>query len=200
MDLLYMWSKSPIESFEHAEKNAEKALALNDSLDVAHCLLGWIYLIKRQHDEAIKEGERAIELNPNGADAHAQFAIILIYLDKIELAIKLLKRALRLNPIPQSYYYDFLGMAYRVNGQYEKAIEVCKKTLIGASHQPGHYLTLAASYIFLGRIEDARKAVDEILRINPNFSLEYYANTLPFKNQEKLDKYINALRKAGLPE
>jgi adenylate cyclase len=59
---------------------------------------------------------------------------------------------------------------------------------------------LAASYSSLKRIKEARKAVEEILRIQPDFSLEYWANTLPFKNQEKLDKYINALRNAGLPE
>ena len=108
-DLLYGWSKSPIESFEQAEKNAEKALALNDSIDLAHSLLGFIYLLKRQHDEAIKEGERAIELNPNGAEAHAILGVILIFSDKIELAIKLLKRAFRLNPIPPPYYYIQFG-------------------------------------------------------------------------------------------
>jgi adenylate cyclase len=69
-DLLFRWNKSSIESFEQAEKNVEKALTLNDSIDMAHSLQGWIYLLKRQHDEAIKAGERAIELNPNGANAH----------------------------------------------------------------------------------------------------------------------------------
>jgi len=200
LDFVFGWSKSPIESFEHAEKNVEKALALNDSIDQAHSLLGSIYLFKRQHDEAIKAGERAIELSPNGADAHAQLALILIFSDKIELAIKLLKRAFRLNPIPQSYFYSILGSAYGVNGQYEKAIEMCKKALSGSPDNLSAYLTLAASYSDINRTEDASKAVEEILRIQPDFSLEYHANTLPFKNQEKLDKYINALRKAGLSE
>ena len=57
----------------------KKPLSLNDSLDLAHMLLGWIYLFKRQHDEAIKEGERAVELNPNGAEAHATFGINTIF-------------------------------------------------------------------------------------------------------------------------
>jgi adenylate cyclase len=200
MDLIYGWSKSPIESFEHAEKNAEKALALNDSIDMVHSLQGWIYLLKRQHDEAIKAGERAIELNPNGADAHAQLAIILRFSDKIESAIKLLERALRLNPIPQSYYYSNLAIAYQSNGQNEKAIEVAKKALSGTPDDILPYIALAASYISLNRTEEARKAAEEVLRIQPDFSLEFWANTLPSKNQEKLDKYIDVLRKAGLPE
>jgi adenylate cyclase len=200
VDLFYGWGKSPMESFEQAEKNVEKALALNDSIDLAHCLLGFIYLYKRQHEEAIKAGERAIELNPNGAEAHANLAIILIYSDKIELAIKLLKRAFRLNPIPQSYFYSHLGIAYQNNGQYEKAIEMCKKALSSNPDMLSAYLTLATSYTLLNRTEDARKAVEETLRIQPDFSLEYYAKAVPYKNQEKLDKSINALRKAGLAE
>jgi adenylate cyclase len=198
LDLAFGWSKSPIESFEHVEKNVEKALALNDSFDLAHSLSGWIYLFKRQHDEAVKAGERAIELNPNGADAQALLAFILIFSDKIELAIKLLKRALRLNPIPPPHYYYFLALAYLNNGQYERAIEEAKKALSGNPDLLPPYLSLTASYSSLNRNEEARKAVEEVLRINPGFSLEYFANTLPFKNQKKLDKYINALRKAGL--
>jgi adenylate cyclase len=200
LDLLFRWSKSPLQSFEEAEKNAEKALDLNDSLDFSHILLGWTYLFKRQHDKAIKEGERAIELNPNGAEAHVQLAFILILSDNTALAIKLLKRALRLNPIPPSYYYDFLAFAYRNSGDYEKAIKLAEKSLRGNPDQLTGYLTLAASYSLLNRTEEAHKAVEEVLRINPDFSLEYYAKTLPYKRQETADKFVEALRKAGLPE
>jgi adenylate cyclase len=199
-DLIWGWSKSPIESFEQAEKDAEKALALNDSIDLAHCLLGFIYLFKRQHEEAIKKGDRAIELNPNGAVAHLILGFILICSDKIEPAIKLLERALRLNPIPTPEYYSYLALAYQYNGQYEKAIEAGEKAVSVNPDFMFAYLDLAASYTFLSRTEEAREAVEEALRIQPDFSLEYHANTTPFKNQEELAKRINALRKAGLPE
>ena len=62
------------------------------------------------------------------------------------------------------------------------------------------YLTLAASYCFINQTEEAHKAVEEVLRIDPNFSLDYYAKTTPYKNQEKIDKVVEALRKADLPE
>jgi adenylate cyclase len=178
-DLLYGWSKSTIESFEQAEMNVEKALALNDSLDVARSLLGCLYLLKRQHDKAIVEGERAIELNPNGAEAHALFAFILCWSDNVDLAIKLLKRAFRLNPFPLPHYYIIMAMGYRINGQYDKAIEWAKKGLGINPDQLTPYLTLAASYSSLNHTEKARKAVEEALRIDPNFSLEYFANMLP---------------------
>ncbi len=157
-------------------------------------------MFKRQHDEAIKEGERAIELNPNGAEAHAQLAFFLIFSEKTELAHKLLKRAFRLNPIPPSHYYDFLAITHRNKGQYEKAIELCKKGLSGNPDQLSLYLTLTISYSLLNRTEEAQKAAEEVLRIDPNFSLEYYAKTMPYKHQETGDKFVEALRKGGLSD
>jgi adenylate cyclase len=200
IDLLFRWSESPLQSLEKAEKNAEKALDLNDSLDFTHLLLAWNYLFKRQHDKAIEEAERAIELNPNGAEAHAQLAFIHILSDNTTLAIKLLNRALRLNPIPPYYYYDFLAFAYRNSGDYEGAIKLAKKSLRGNPDQLTGYLTLAASYSLLNRTEKAHKAVEDVLRINSDFSLEYYAKTLPYKRQATADKFVEAFRKAGLPE
>ena len=49
-----------------------------------------------------------------------------------------------------------------------------------------------------GREEEARAAAAEVLRINPNFSCDYYAKKTPYKNQADLDRFIGALRKAGL--
>jgi len=200
LDLLYGWSESPIKSFEEAEKNAVKASFLNDSLDMPHSLMAWIYLFKRCHEEAIKEGERAIELNPNGAEAYACLVLVLIYSDEIELAYKLIKKALRLNPIPPPHYYFWLAAIYRIKGQYEEAIQHLKKALIGSPDLLTPYLYLTATYSSLNRTEEVQKAAEEVLRIEPNFSLEYHKNILPYKNQETLNKYIDALRNAGLPD
>jgi adenylate cyclase len=199
-DLLFEWSKSPLKSFEQAEICVENALQLNDSFDIAHILLGWIYILKRQYDEAIKEGERAIELNPNGAEAHAHLGLILCWSDKVDLALNLIKRAFKLNPIPPTHFYLILAMAYNRNEQYEIAIEVSEKGLSSDPDYLSLHLELVGSFISLNRIEEAHKAVEEVLRINPNFSLEYLAKINPDKNQETLDKFIGALRKAGLPE
>ena len=86
------------------------------------------------------------------------------------------------------------------NEQYDNAIAMAEKAVSDNPDLLAAYLTLAASHASLNRTEDAHGAVAEVLRINPNFSLEYYANTLPYKNQATTDKYIGALRKAGLPE
>ena len=56
---------------------------------------------------------------------------------------------------------------------------------------------LAACYTALGREQEARKAVAEVLRLNPEFSLELYSMTVPFKEQSDLEHHIEGLRRAG---
>jgi adenylate cyclase len=199
-DLLFGWSESPLQSFEEAEKNAKKALALNDSFDSVHGLLGFIYLMKREHDKAIKEAKQAVDLNPNGAEAHFYLGMVLCCSDKINLAIKILKRAFRLNPIPPTHYYYMLGTAYRINGEYEKAIELAKEALKGSPDQLEAYLLLVVSYSLSDRLQEAHEAADEVLRIDPDLSIKRLSKTLPYKHQETVDKIIYALRKGGLPD
>ena len=199
-DVFYGWSKSPIESINQAEKCAEKALAINDSYDHAHSLLAWVYMAKRRHKEAIKEAELATELSPNGAGAHASLAFIHCLADNTKLAIDLAKRAIRLNPIPPPWYYTVLANAYRFDGRYAEAIELANKCL---SENPNNFqalIILAACCGILNQTEQANKASKQILRINPKFSAVNYVTALPLKNQDAAIKYIDALRKAGLPE
>jgi TolB-like protein len=52
----------------------------------------------------------------------------------------------------------------------------------------------------MGRFEDALAQGAQVLRLNPKFSLEGIAETWRFKNPADMERYLHALRKAGLPE
>jgi len=85
-----------------------------------------------------------------------------------------------------------------LTGQYEEAIAVYKRVLHRNPDDMFAHTGLAATYSLSGREEEAHAAAAEVLRINPKFSLEYLAKTIPYKNQADRDFYINSLRKAGL--
>ena len=74
-DLILGSTKSPKESFGKAMELVQKALAMDDSISLAHCLLSSLYLIRREHDKALAEGERAVALDPGGAIAHEYYAL-----------------------------------------------------------------------------------------------------------------------------
>jgi adenylate cyclase len=199
-DLAYGWTNSMLRTFEMAEKYVQQALAINDSLELAHSLSGWLLLHKRQHNEAVKAGERAIELNPNSAEAHVHQAFILCFIEKTETAIKLLKRAFRLNPIPPHYYYNFMAMAYRIDGQYEKAIEFAKKSISNDPDQLMPHVTSAVAYSLLNEIEKAKMTMKEVLKIDPKLTVENYTALMPYNRKENVEEVAYALRKAGMPE
>jgi len=50
----------------------------------------------------------------------------------------------------------------------------------------------------IGRENEARAEAEEVLRLNPKFSLDYLAKISVYKEQSVIDKIIDALRKAGL--
>jgi adenylate cyclase len=62
----------------------------------------------------------------------------------------------------------------------------------------GAHLTLAVVYSELGREGDARAEAAEVLRLNPNFSLEIHKQRIPIKDPTVLERHLVALRKAGL--
>jgi len=199
--LMEVWSglsESPGRSMGRAAELAQKALALDDTLDLPHSLMGNIYLMSRQYEKAIAEEERAIALNPNGADAHAHLGMTLNYVGRPEEAIALLKKAIRLNPIPPNWYLFSLGDAYRLTEQYEVALAAYKRVLHLNPDDIRAHTGLTATYSLAGREEEARAAAAEVLRINPKFSLEHVAKALPFKNKADTELHIDSLRKAGL--
>jgi len=198
IDAWYGSSTSPAESLTKAMELAQKAVGLDDSLAAAHGILSFVFTMKREHQKAIAEGERAVVLNPNGADAYVYLAMAFTFGGRPEEAIPLFEKAIRLNPIPPIGYFLQLAIAYRETRQYEDSIAAYKKVLHRSPNNLFAYIGLAGTYSLLDREKEARAAAKEVLRINPKFSLEYFAKTLPYKNQVDKEFLIDALRKAGL--
>jgi adenylate cyclase len=197
-DARFGWSESPAKSLQRAFELAQKALTMDDSIDVAHSLLASIYLVKRQYEKALFEAERAVALNPNGADAYNFLAGIVGCLGKWEESVLYIKKSIRLNPFPHIGYYWILGRAYFMMGQYDEAILTLKKALqMDPDYLPAHVF-LAACYSSLSRDAEATAAAKEVLRINPKFSIESHAKTLPYKDKADIEREVAALRKAGL--
>ena len=196
-DVWFGTTESPDQSLARAFELAQKAISLDDSNAAAYSVLGQVYVMKRQHDKAIAECERAVSLDPNSAENLMRLGTVLNYSGRGGEAIPYLQNAIRLNPLPLAQYFNQLAVAYRDSGQYEKAIEAAKKVLQREPNSQFAYIHIAVSYIRLGQEKEARAAATEILRINPEFSLEPYAKILPFP-QPIADRVVEDLRKAGL--
>jgi len=197
MDVLLGASKNRGESIERGIDLAQKAIAMDESLERPHGILSLLYILKREYDKAIIEAERALALEPNSALAHHTVGTALLEASRYEEAIPFFKKAVRFGPIPWSITLMNMASCYRMMGQYQEALVIGKKLVtLYPDHLLGH-LGLAVTYSMMGRMEEARAESAEVLRIDPKFSLES-ENRLLYKNKADSDRLINALRRAGL--
>jgi len=191
------WSQDP-QWLERAFELAQRAITLDSSLPEAHCLLGNIYLWRKQHEQAIAELEKTISLDPNHADGLTDLGSILNWAGRPEEAAELVMRAMRLNPTYPAFYLFNLGHAYFLMERYEEAIAALKRVLNrNPSFWPAHFY-LVASYSELGREEEAQAHMTELLREWSEGSLETARQRLPYKDPAVLERTLNDLRNAGL--
>jgi adenylate cyclase len=197
-DILQGWTNIPERSMEQAEDLTRKALDLDESQADAHAVLGYIQLMKRDYDHGIAEGERAIRLNPNYADAYVWLAMILTAAGKPDEAIVGLEKAMRLNPRPPNWYFLSLGDVHLLAQRYDDAVGAYIKAVQNSPDFLWAYVGLTASYSLLGRGKEAGETAARVLAIDPNFSLDRYEKGLPHKEQAHKERFIGALREAGL--
>jgi adenylate cyclase len=200
MDIRIGSSKSPKESLKRAFEFVRKAIALDDSQPIAHSILSFLYVMTRQHDKGLAESELAIALAPNSADAHNFMGLALTFAGRHEEAVLHSEQSLRLNPMPPGWYFRNLGLAYFGAGQYEEAIVAHKKALQLAPKDIVAHRLLTSAYSWAGRLDEARAQAEEIIRIDPKFSVEQQAKMSLYKNQADRERWLDGLRKAGLPE
>jgi adenylate cyclase len=191
--------ENPVVCVGKATEAVKKTLSLDENFSDAYSISGFIFLMRREHDKAIAAVKHALKLNPNNADAYSILGYILYQSDRPLEAIEFCNKAIRLNPIPPTFYYCFLGHAYRLAELHEEAIKSYKKSLEIRSDFIFSHIGLAACYSLLGRQNEAYEAGLEVRNINPEFSLVEFDKVSPQVNKSKQQIYINALRKAGLP-
>jgi adenylate cyclase len=199
-DARHGWSESGQESLVRAVEFAKKAQALDDSDPNIHALWGTIYLLQRRYDLAIAEGEKSVALGPNQALPHVLLATNLYHTGRYKEALPLVRKAMRLDPYYPSVYLELLGGIYLHMVEYEKAVDAYKMVVVREPHSIVGHNSLAIAYIRLGRKEQARSEVAELLRLFPEYSLEVYKKQAHLMGIDPavMESDIAALREAGL--
>ncbi len=196
IEVLLGTSKSPKESLRKAADLAKKSLSIDQSLGASYAYLGHINIMRRNWEKGIQLLNQAVELEPNGAESHYLLGLGLSFSGRPGEAIPIIKKAIRLNPITPAPYYNVIAIAYRMEGQLDKAIDWLEKGIQRYPNILFSHLNLSACYILAGREQKAHEEAKEVLRLNPKFSLDRFEKALPLKDQEEKKRFIGALRKA----
>jgi adenylate cyclase len=196
LDWRYSWSTTPEDSLESAIVLARRAKEF-DRLDAqGYAELGYAKLYSKQLEEALVEYAHAMALNPNDSDIIAEFADALVYAEQPQRSVELLEKAMRLNPFYPDWYLWYLADAYDALGRYGDVVAAVQRM-----HDPSEGRRLQAiSYAHLGMMQEAHAAAQEVVRLHPGFTIGQWIQRPPFRQGPVLERYVEGLRKAGLPE
>ena len=203
MDAFYGWSESRDGSFREALESAERALALDDQDAQALRSLGLVHFFSKNHDVALSYYERAVAANPNEAENWALLGAALGVAGDYDAALDRFEIAMRLSPrdVHITTWYNYLAVAAFIVGRVEEAAQWSVKTNQSNPQFSGGYRTLAASYGNLGRLTEAEAAREKLQELLPHLTIEQLRESLPyFKDPDDLERYLDGLRRAGLPE
>ncbi|MEQ1955527.1 winged helix-turn-helix domain-containing tetratricopeptide repeat protein [Mesorhizobium yinganensis] len=167
--------------------------------DDAGCrwVLAYLLAYERSFAEADAEFAKAIEIDPNEADAWAALSDVTVLAGRVDEGLEHIRKAFRLNPFPANWYHLVLGQAQYAAAEYEAAVETLTRD---ETYRTSSRRFLAASLAQLGRLDEARAEGELFLVGNPDFTINHWAATEPFRHAATLEHFVDGFRKAGLPE
>ena len=194
------WSKSREETKDLAREWAERAAPLPDTDGQAQTILSYIHLLDRNFDAALEAGQRGVENRPSCIHSNAFYANALHYCGEQEKAQYHIGLAMRYAPMHPAYYHDILAATCRAAGDLDRAAQEAHTAIETNPNDQAARLILASLAIKQDQSSDAAKMVQEIRRLDPEFSLENFAAGQPYRSEEFLEQFVTELRDAGLPE
>ena len=187
------------EALARARKEAQIGLDLAPDDADAHVAMAYVHMQAGEREQALASYEKALELNPNAATVMAALAEALVYVGRIPEAIALLQKSMRLDPHHPEWFRWNLGWAQYSAGECEQALATMQKM---SRMPPLANSQLAAIYICLSDPDKARAAIATLLDHDPESSVAKFRLGLQgkYKDPADLERWIDDLRKAGLPE
>jgi adenylate cyclase len=145
--------------------------------------------------------ERALLLNPNSAWAWLFGGWVKVALGEPDVAIERISRAMRLSPQDSQIFSMQAATAYAhfFAGRYAEALSWAEAAV---QEQPNFLLSTcvaAASAALVGQPAEAQKAMAHLRKLNPALRISNLKDWIPLRRAEDVARYVEGLRKAGLP-
>ncbi|MCH7795441.1 MAG: tetratricopeptide repeat protein [Proteobacteria bacterium] len=177
-------------------------MSADDKDPFAHFALGRVLTMQGDFEAAIAELEKAIDLNPNLALAYYGLGFALTWSGRAREALPHFHKAIRQSPHdPALWSFETMtGFAHIQLGEYAEAVEWLRK---GARHPNSGFwanLSLAVAFVEQEESGKVRAAMDAALELQPDLSVTAVAAMLGSLHPDWKDRYLDGLRKAGLPE
>ena len=159
--------------------------------------LGVVHMMRGSYDLSEHCYQKAIALNPNRPVIVTSLGMLYGYLGRPDDGIARFQQAKLINQFYEpTWYWPMLGMLHFIAGRYDEAILHLGRSRI---MPPWVHAYLAASFAHTGRKDEAAHHATEVLRLAPDFTAVKFLTKEPFKQSSDRNRFLEGLRKAGLP-
>ncbi len=200
--MLNAWCDDPDAELITASEAGRRAVALDANDANALAVMGLAALMAKEFDDCIDFLNRAVARNPSLASAYGFMAMVDGCMGKCEPALTAYGKAISLSPRDHTrlFWMAGKGIALYIDERYEEAVENAQIMMrvdpnYGASHRQ-----LCAALAMLGRHEEAKQAMAQLRGRMPDLTIAKVAKMIPIMNAADNERWLDGLRKAGLPE
>lgn len=179
---------------------AQRAAELEPDSPLCLSRLAFVLTLHGRTEEAIGIARAAVRLNPCAYDSRADYAMILGNGGQPAEAVRQFRIVLALNPYHPPARRAVYGKALLLAGEPEAALAELRWAAARVPDYRVLHQALAVAAVETGRIEEARAAVRELLRINPAPNLRTVREAWFHHRKEDEERMLRELRAAGLPE
>lgn len=196
------WSDNPRGDSDKGAALATRAIESDGRNALALATYGHLRsFLFHDYDSALAYFDRALSACANSSWAWMLSSITLSYIGRGSDAVRHAEHGLQLSPYDRNLflYYTPLSLAHYSNGNYEDAVKwgrmsVAENPTFSAPHR-----YLAAALAAANRMDEARSVASHLLKLEPNFRLDQYEQTLqPFRHSEIKAQHLQHLTSAGL--
>jgi TolB-like protein/class 3 adenylate cyclase/DNA-binding winged helix-turn-helix (wHTH) protein len=196
-----------VEALRAAEAKLTKALSSVPDHAPGHMVFGYLEMLTKRGAEGIAECEHALALDRNLALAHAIIGFGMILIGRAEETEAHVAQAQRLSPRDTMAYHwmNIVGIANSYLGRWEQAVAWFRRSIEANRGNPNTLFRLAAALAQLGRLNQARSAVEAGLELNPAFTISHARAAWTAMSDDptclaQLQSVLDGMRKAGVPE
>jgi TolB-like protein/cytochrome c-type biogenesis protein CcmH/NrfG len=175
---------------------AQRAVDLAPTHALCHYALAAVYFFRKDKVPFRAAVERGLSINPCDAAARAYLGLLIASAGEWDRGCEMVESAMKLNPnCPGYFYFARCWGNYRL-GKYEETLDaLARVNMPGYFHVPA---IQAAALGQLGRHEEARKALRDLLALRPEFAATARQEYAKWFDGENVEQIIDGLRKAGL--
>jgi adenylate cyclase len=181
----------------------ERAVEIGNDDAVALCWAGHVRaFFFKEVDRALLLINRALELDVNLAVAWQRSGWVRGYAGDSDGAIESLNKAIRLNPLDARVFLTQSAMAFAhfIAGRDDEAARWAAMALrVKPNWLPALRMTIASNAM-RGQAEQAKRALNAYLGVDPQVSITKLCAYYPFRREADRRRFIAAMRKAGVTE